>query len=147
MILRVTIDARLNVVAAIAESNWVPYPGHCDTIGPDYGKLIGLNLLQDFRRHLQARLGGVHGCTHITELANVLPTAAVQAFAGEVFQTRDAAHAGHHEEEKMPWQLERCHALRLDGPAVAKFYPRWHQPKLKGVAAAKPTPIKEGKTR
>ena len=34
----------------------------------------------------------------------------------------------------MPCQLDRCHALRLDGPAVAKFYPRWHQPKLKGVA-------------
>ena len=81
---------RLNIVDAEAESNWVPYPGYCDTIGPAYGKLVGLNLLQDFRRHLQARLGGVHGCTHLTELANVLPTAAVQAFAGEVFQTRDA---------------------------------------------------------
>ena len=76
----------------------------------------------------------------------MLPTAAVQGFAGEVFQTRDAAHAGI-EEEKMPWQLDRCHALRLDGPAVAKFYPRWHQPKLKGVSSAKPTPIKDGTTR
>ena len=77
----------------------------------------------------------------------ILRKASVQGFAGEVFQTRDAAHAGHHEEQKMPWQLDRCHALRLDGPAVAMFYPRWHQPKLKSAATAKPTSIKDGKTR
>ena len=89
----------------------------------------------------------MHGCTHVTELATVLPTAAVQAFAGEVFKTRDAAHAGHEKDEKMPWQLDRCHALRLDGPAVAKFYPRWHQPKKKGTTPAKPIPIKDGTTQ
>ena len=147
MVLRVTIDTKLNIVDALAESRWVPYPGHCDTIGPDYRKLIGLNLLQDFRRHVQGRLGGVHGCTHITELANVLPTAAVQAFAGEVFKTRDAAHANHQHDEKMPWQLDRCHALRLDGPGVATFYPRWYQPRKKGATHAKPTPIKDGTTQ
>ena len=57
MVLRVTIDTKLNIIDAVAESRWVPYPGYCDTIGPDYRKLIGLNLLQDFRRHVQGRLG------------------------------------------------------------------------------------------
>jgi hypothetical protein len=149
MVLTVTIDTQLNVIAAHAESRWVPYPGHCDTIGPDYSKLIGLNLLQDFRKHVLARLGGVHGCTHLTELANVLPTAAVQAFAGEVFKTRDSAHEGHQQEEQKPWQLDRCHALRTNGPAVAEFYPRWYQPKKRAAAdeASKPTPIKDGATR
>jgi hypothetical protein len=118
--------------------------------GPDYRKLVGLNLLQDFRKHLMARLGGVHGCTHITELATVLPTAAVQAFAGEVFKTRDAAHQGleageKRAEEKQPWQLDRCHALRTDGPTVAQFYPRWYRSK-KQKDAAQPTPIKDGTT-
>ena len=123
-------------------------PGFCDTIGPDYRKLIGLNLLQDFRRHLQGRLGGVHGCTHITELANVLPTAAVQAFAGEVFKTRDAAHAGHQQDEKMPWRL-RCAPTRFASTVrgVATFYPRWHQPRQKNAAHAKTTPIKDGTTQ
>jgi len=138
MLLRVTIDAQFNIVEAVAQSPSVPYPGHCDVIGPDYRKLVGLNLLQDFRRHLVGRLGGVHGCTHITELAKVLPTAAVQAFAGEVFKTRDSAHEGDGsgDDDRMPWQLDRCHALRVDGPAVARFYPRWYQPRR--TAAAKP---------
>jgi hypothetical protein len=56
----------------------------------------------------------------------VLPSAAVQAFANEVYQTRDAAHPDHHTDERKPFQLDRCHALRSTGPAVATFYPRWH---------------------
>jgi hypothetical protein len=30
MILRITIDTKLNVLAAQADAPWVPYPGHCD---------------------------------------------------------------------------------------------------------------------
>ncbi len=145
MLLRVTIDEKLTIVEAVAESLAVPYPGHCDVIGPDYRKLVGLNLLQDFRRHLVGRLGGVHGCTHITELAKVLPTAAVQAFAGEVFKTRDSAYEGHRDDERMPWQLDRCHALRVDGPAVAQFYPRWFEPRRTAakLAAVKPAMVND----
>jgi hypothetical protein len=129
MRLRVTIDTHLTIVDADAESPRVPYPGYCDTIGPDYRKLIGLNLTQDFRRHVRERLGSVRGCTHMTELATVLPTAAIQGFAGEVFKTRDQSQGGDDAaaavHEKKPFQLDRCHALRTDGPAVARFYPRW----------------------
>ena len=122
--LTVTIDTQLNIVAAEARSRSVPYPGQCEAIEPDYSKLVGLNLLKDFRKLALARLGGIKGCTHLTELAGVLPTAAVQAFAGEVFRTHESARQS---EEIRPWQLDRCHALRTDGPAVAQFYPRWHK--------------------
>lgn len=120
--LTVTIDTQFNIVAAEACSRAVPYPGQCEAIEPDYAKLVGLNLLQNFRKRALAQLGGVNGCTHLTELAGVLPTAAVQAFAGEVFRTHESAR---HSEEVKPWQLDRCHALRTDGSAVAQFYPRW----------------------
>lgn len=121
--LRLTIDTQFNIVAVEAASDAVPYPGYCDTIGADYRKMIGLNLLSGFRHHLKQILSGTHGCTHLTELAQILPTAAVQAFAGEVLDTRDgdAADLQNHK----PFQLDRCHALRTDGAAVAKYYPRW----------------------
>ncbi|HVE90475.1 MAG TPA: DUF2889 domain-containing protein [Burkholderiaceae bacterium] len=122
LMLAVTIDAQLNIVAAEAQSRSVPYPGQCEAIEPGYSKLIGLNLLKDFRKAVVSRLGGVNGCTHLSELAGVLPTAAVQAFAGEVFKTHESARQS---EETKPWQLDRCHALRTDGPAVAQYYPRW----------------------
>lgn len=121
--LRVTIDTQFAIVAAEAASDAVPYPGYCDTIAPAYRQLIGLNLIKGFRRALNACLGGVLGCAHLTELALVLPTVAIQAFAGEVFDPHQGGNAGG--QEHKPFQLDRCHALRSDGTAVAKYYPRW----------------------
>jgi hypothetical protein len=130
MRLRLTIDTELNIVDASARSDWVPYPGQCDSFGDAYRRLIGLNLLRGFRRAVHELLGGTQGCTHLTELAAVLPTAAIQAFAGEVYRPRDQAHepeaADHQAADRRPFQLGRCRALRLDGPAVAQFYPRWY---------------------
>lgn len=121
--LRLTIDTQLNVVDAQAVSDAVPYPNFCDTIVPAYRKLVGLNLMHGFREGVRQRLSGVQGCTHLTELALVLPTAAIQAFAGEVLDTRDGA-SGNSQSQK-PFQLDRCHALRTDGAAVAQYYPHW----------------------
>lgn len=122
--LRLTIDRELTVVDAHAASSAVPYPGHCDTIGPAYQSLVGLSLMNGFRVALKERLAGVLGCTHLTELAQVLPTAAVQAFANDVIQTRD----GDTDDARLPhkpFQLDRCFALRSDSATVAKYYPRW----------------------
>ena len=133
MRLRITIDTALKVVDAEAESIRVPYPGSCETIAPDYRQLVGLDLMRNFRADVRARFGGTAGCTHITELTNVLPTAAVQAFAGEVLNTRDASASDPASRpaarfDQKPFQLDRCHALRSDGPAVATYYPRWYRP-------------------
>jgi len=121
--LRLTVDLELSIVDAEAASDTVPYPGFCNAIAPAYKALIGLNLLKGFHRELKQRLGGIAGCTHLTELAQVLPTAAVQAFAGDVWATRDGVSADIPHEK--PFQLDKCHALRTDGGAVAQYYPRW----------------------
>ncbi|MFX1673212.1 DUF2889 domain-containing protein [Paraburkholderia sp. A2WS-5] len=136
--LRITIDRKLNVVDAEASSDWVPYDGQCQNAHPAYRALIGLNLLKNFRREAGRLLAGTVGCTHLTEMLGVLPTVAVQAFAGEVWEisrgtpgeasgqepskTADGEAAG----ETPPFQLGRCHALRFDGEAVRQFYPRWY---------------------
>ena len=121
--LRITIDTAFNITDTDAVSDAVPYPGYCDTIGPAYKKLIGLNLMKGFRLAVKERLAGTAGCTHLSELASMLPTAAIQAFAGDVFPTRNSDFKD--AETQTPFQLDRCHALKLDGPAVEKYYPRW----------------------
>jgi hypothetical protein len=123
MLLRLVVDRDLTVLAAGAESQETPYPGACDDHGDAYGRLAGLNLLKGFRRALRERVGGVLGCTHLTELALLLPTAVVQAFAGEVIDVRGDSHGA-----SRPFQIDRCHALRSDGPAVMRYYPRWYRP-------------------
>ena len=120
MLLRLVVDERFNVIESGAQTRAMPYPGHCDDFGDAYGRLVGLNLLKGFRQDVLQRLGGVRGCTHLTELSQVLPTAVVQAFAGAVIDTRGDSPAG-----RQPFQIDRCHALRSDGPAVRAFYPRW----------------------
>jgi hypothetical protein len=140
--LRITIDRKLNVVDAEASSDWVPYPGLCQVSNPAYRALIGLNLQHNFRRDAARLLGGTAGCTHLTELCAILPTAAIQAFAGDVWNTGDSNggtrgasagsgdessnSTGEHSNDKPPFQLGRCHALRFDGEAVQQFYPRWY---------------------
>lgn len=119
MRVRVTVDAAFNIVDAEACSDRVPYPGGCDTIGPAYRKLVGLNLLRGFRRTVGEMFADVSGCSHLTELLLSLPTAAIQTFA--TFQRDNAESA------EKPFQLDRCHALETSSDTVRRYYPRWYR--------------------
>lgn len=122
VLLRLTLDKQANIVDAIAVLPSVPYPGYCDTIGPAYKRMIGLNLLSGFRQGLRERLSGQQGCTHLNELAMALPDAAVLIFDLDKGNRSPTGEPG---TEKKPFELDNCHALRSDGPAVALYYPRW----------------------
>lgn len=123
MLLRLVVDEQFNVLEAGSQTRSMPYPGACDDHGDAYAALVGLNLLRGFRYAVHERLGGIAGCTHLTELTQVLPTAVVQAFAGDVIDTRGTGL-----DDKQPFQLDRCHALRTDGHTVRVHYPRWYKP-------------------
>ncbi|WP_062191139.1 DUF2889 domain-containing protein [Caldimonas taiwanensis] len=131
MRLRLVIDEQMNILAANACTDAMPYPGHCDAYGEVYGRLVGLNLMQRFRQQVKERLGGMQGCTHLTEMAQVLPTAVVQAFAGEVLDTQES---GQSDSDQQPFQIDRCHALRADGEAVRIYYPRWYRAEASAAA-------------
>jgi len=118
--LRITIDDEFNIVAAQAMYDSAPYGKGCTAIEPQYEDLVGLNLMRGFREKVNKRFGRVAGCTHITELTRVLPTAAVQTMAG----LPGRPIRGNPTER--PFQLDGCHALRVDGPVVAELYPRWY---------------------
>ncbi|MDB5783599.1 DUF2889 domain-containing protein [Caballeronia mineralivorans] len=154
--LRITIDRSFTIVDAEAASEWAPYAGLCAASNLAYRALIGLNLVQNFRRESSRLLAGTTGCTHITELCAVLPTAAIQAFAGEVWNTEKGGAPGkpagsssdkEADSNKPPFQLGRCNALRFDGEAVRQYYPRWFGHAPRGAAdrmADKDNPKKAG---
>jgi DUF2889 family protein len=118
MWLRLTIDRQLAIVDATASSDAVPYPGSCETIAPAYRKLIGLNLARSFRKNIREIFGGVRGCTHLSEMLDGLPTAAIQTFAGEMKEDRG--------DGTRPFQLDQCHALETTSDTVKKWYPKWY---------------------
>ena len=119
MSVRVTIDRGYTVHDIEAQSDRVPYPGGCDTIGSDYKVLIGANLMKGCRKRLHDALGHVRGCTHITDMLGGVPTAAVQTFAG--LKRREDEGDG------KPFQLDRCHALETTTETVKRYYPRWYR--------------------
>jgi hypothetical protein len=117
MWLRITVDTRLNIVDAAASTDAMPYEGECDRITPHYRKLIGLAIRPGYHQRVKELFGDVRGCTHLTELAGSLATAAFQTLAGQGLQDPD----------RQPFQLDRCHALASTAPSVARYYPRWYR--------------------
>jgi hypothetical protein len=119
MTLRITIDAEFTVVAVQASSDAVPVPGACDTVSGAYEQMVGLNLLRGFRRAVKARVGGTRGCTHLTELSGVLPTAALQSVPHLV------RPAGTDDPSQPPFFIGQCHAYDRGGEVVRQHYPKW----------------------
>ena len=117
MWLRITIDRTLTIVDAEAVAEATPYPSYCDQIVPDYKKLIGLAIRPGFSAQVKRLFSGTRGCTHITDLIGMVATTAFQTIAGQIQQPL----------ETIPFQLDKCHALALDAPAVARFYPQWRK--------------------
>jgi len=116
---RVTIDRHYVVRALEAAIDGVPYPDGCEKIAPAYAKLVGANLMHGFRKVLLDSMGGVHGCSHLTELIAFLPSAALQTFA-----TLKPDFDPHGDK---PFQLGRCHALETSTDTVRRYYPKWHR--------------------
>jgi hypothetical protein len=119
MSIRLTIDRRLNVLDVVAVGDAVPYPGGCERVPPVYRALVGTNLRDGFRQRVRELVGGVQGCTHLTELLAGIPTAAIQTFAGEMKESGD--------DGRKPFQLDQCQALDTRGETVRKWYPKWYR--------------------
>ena len=64
-------------------------------------------------------MGGVRGCTHLTELL------ALAADRGDP-DVRRAARAKTSGDDK-PFQLDRCHALETTTDTVRRYYPKWYR--------------------
>jgi hypothetical protein len=80
MSIRLTLDTRYTIVDVEAATDQSPYP-ICGNVTPDFKKLIGLRIGSGFHREVRARLGGVHGCTHIVELLGPVATTAYQTMS------------------------------------------------------------------
>lgn len=125
MILRITVDNTFTIVDVQAQTLGAPYLAQCQTIAPDYRKMIGLNVINGFRSAIRELFDGVAGCTHLTELANSLPTVVIQGVAVEL-NVRHRKAVGD-EQAGRPFQINKCHALAEGAEAVKLYYPRWYQ--------------------
>ncbi len=119
MTLRITIDNTLTIVSAEAITHSAPYSPVCEKITPDYTKLAGVQIKGGFRSRVAELLGGVKGCTHITDLLGNMATGAIQTTVGQLPVSPTAK----------PLSVNGCHALNISGKIVQEYYPQWYKKK------------------
>lgn len=131
ILLRVTVNEDYTITDAVAGYKAAPFNQHCSSISSAYEGLIGMNLLKNFRQAVKQRFFRSAGCTHLTELSYVLPTVAIQARANRRRKEENDVSVQGAVPGTRPFQLDGCHALRLDSEPVREFYPQWHEPLTK----------------
>lgn len=115
MLMRLTIDSEMRVVACEASTEHAPYK-ICPQITPNFSSLAGLRIGPGWMRAVRERVGGVKGCTHLVELLGPMATVAFQTL---VVLRRDQPADG----SQPPALLNTCHAYAADSPVVARRWP------------------------
>jgi hypothetical protein len=124
MWLRLTLDDSMQVKAIEAVTDHSPYPASCPGIVPDYQKIVGLAIGPGWTRAVKQRVGGVHGCTHLTELLGPVATTAFQTiYPWLARQARQNPGPGGHGGPAAFPLLNTCHSFRADGPVIARIAP------------------------
>ena len=122
MALRLTVDSHLTVVQVQAAMHRSPVPSLCPEATGKLQRLVGCNLLNGFRRAVAEKLPTNERCTHLSELAPLLPTLALQALA----QFKSGSLATSRAEQARPLKIGGCHAWRADGPLTERYFPQWY---------------------
>jgi len=149
MSIRLTLDHKFTIVDVEAVTDRSPYR-ICGDVAPDFRKLIGLRIGGGFHREVRARLGGVHGCTHIVELLGPVATTAFQTVSSGKARELNRAHrarSGNLPEpaasgapakpRRKPYVIDTCHAWAADGPVVKRWAPDFYSgPDAEAVRAA-----------
>ncbi|MCY1405234.1 hypothetical protein D3C76_1185500 [compost metagenome] len=125
MRLVMTIDQDM-VIQHIEAITAVGASRFCGEISSAYDGLKGLKIAAGFKQKMKAIIGGVKGCTHLTELLERMATTAMQT----MFSTYRAAAAERrangnpNEVAVRNWVIGTCHAYREDGDAVRLLWPQ-----------------------
>lgn len=115
-----TIDEDMVIRQFKAVTEQAPTPV-CGQINRAYGALVGLRIGAGFKQRVAERVGGVKGCTHLTEMLGPMATTAIQTLA-PVMQKRLRQRAAQDPDFHMPrhWVIGTCHAYHPEGDAARR---------------------------
>ena len=123
MAIRITVNESMDVINAETSMQRMPFPAICSDAQPNIRKLIGTNLLKGFRHEVANRIPASDRCSHLSELATLLPTLAIQTLMKKMSIEESKGSAMH----SKPLKIDGCQAWRSDGPLVMKYYPQWYR--------------------
>lgn len=125
MLLRVTIDNDFVIRDVIAATDNSPF-AMCPAIAPNYKSLTGIKMGPGWRTAVRRRVGGVSGCTHLTELLFPMATVAMQTIWPLLRQRRNKADSDVRDATSKPVVIDTCHAWASDSPVVKENAPKWY---------------------
>lgn len=125
MLLRVTIDDGFVIRDIEAVTDNSPF-AMCPDITANYKSLIGIQMGAGWRKAIRQKVGGIAGCTHITELLFPMATVAMQTLWPLLRDRRDKADSDVSDSPRRPMVIDSCHAWASDSPVVRENAPKWY---------------------
>ena len=133
MWIRVTLDDNLLIINVEAATDASPY-SICPDITKNVDRLKGITIRPGWRRLVQSRVGGVHGCTHLVELLGPIATTAYQTIFSKKAENIKSPKLSQNqidvEEEvntSQPKLLNTCHAFNETSTVVKKRWPNYYK--------------------
>lgn len=118
MVARLTVDDRLRIHAAEAESRATPYR-ICPAAADGFSRLVGLRIRPGWMREAAKAYGGREACTHLFELLRPMATTAFQAIFP--WREREAQAAGENAGRFSGPPVDSCYAYASDREVVARM--------------------------
>lgn len=125
MLLRVTIDDGFVIRDIEAVTDNSPF-AMCPDITANYKSLIGIQMGAGWRKAIRQKVGGIDGCTHITELLFPMATVAMQTLWPLLRDRRNKADSDVSDSPRRPMVIDSCHAWASDSPVVRENAPKWY---------------------
>lgn len=126
MWIRLTVDDKMVVQDIVAVTDDSPFEP-CPSIVGNYKAMIGSRIGVGWRRAIKEKLGGVCGCTHLTELLGPMATVAYQTMMPELIKRKLAAmKAAGKKPDRPPGIINSCHAWASDSPVVKDEIPDFY---------------------
>ena len=127
MWLRVTVNDHFVIQAVEAATDNSPF-SICPDITPVYKSLVGLTMGPGWRQAVRKQVGGVQGCTHLTELLFPMATVAIQTIRPLQNHRRQLADSDSRRHVGKPFVLNTCHAWDQHSPVVRENAPDYYIP-------------------
>ena len=126
MKIKLVLDKNLFVIDAEAKTENSPY-SICKNANSNFRKIIGLQIKSGWKREVTKLIGGINGCTHITELLSSVATGAFQTIYPYISKQKHTNKTKLNQDNKKPLLLETCYAFNAKSEVVKRLWPKWYE--------------------
>lgn len=125
MSIRIAIDESMTIREAEAVMDHTPY-NYCKSVGDIFERLVGITIGPGWTRKVRDTVGGVQGCTHLTELLRNMATTAFQTMVSVRHQLAPADQPQSYQ-DYVPFLINTCHTHAEDSPVVQENWPDFYK--------------------